>query len=195
MNLSYGNPNNSSMVEFSRSADLFCAYSANVTSLPAYSATSLGPILYNGTNPTNAYPEKKVIVLGISLALTTASGAAVAVGLCWGSQLTAGNTAVPASITGTAGNGATLVSSTYPINKQPSASAYNSGNVLAAATGFWPLASLPTTAITALPVDTGWIPIDGGIVLPAGTWVALAASATATSAVLQYSILWAETTK
>jgi hypothetical protein len=195
MNLSYGGPPNASLVEFSRAGDVFCAYSANVTALPAYSATALGPILFNGTglpNLSGIYPEKKAYILGIGLAVTTASAAAVAVGLTWGSQLT---TPPVQNISIAATTAITLVSCTYATNKQPSCSAYNAGTVASAGYGFLPLVSLPTTALTALPVTDVWIPIDGAIVLQAGGWCALAASATATTSVLQYSIVWCESQK
>src|ERR1700749_1134873 len=196
MFLGYGNPNSSSLVEFSRSIDCFSAFSLNVTSLPAYSATALGPILYNGSGAPGPYPEKKVIIFGISVCLTTASGADVAVGLAWGSQLTASPPPIgqpPIAAT----TPITLVGATYPNQtlRAPVASAYNAGTVATAATNFLPLLTLPTTAITALNLNSGWIPLDEAIVLPAGGWVALAASATATSAVLQYAIVWGETTK
>lgn len=187
MNLSYGGPQTASLVEFARAGDVFCAYSAAVTSLPAYTATALGPILWNGTSvpgPQGPYPEKKAFILGVGIALTTGSGAAVGVGLTWGSQLTAApvqNTPIAAT------TAVTLVSATYAFgnSKAPSCTAYNSGTVAAAGVGFLPLMALPTTAVTATNPYNCWIPIDGAIVLPAGGWVALAASATATSAVLQ----------
>ena len=149
MFLGYGNPNSSSLVEFSRSTDAFCSYSANVTSLPAYTATVLGPILYNGAQPpgqSGVYPERKAIIIGISVSLTTASGADVAVGLAWGSQLT-GNPVQNTPIAAT--TAATLTSATYCGNKQPAMQSYSAGTVASAATGFLPLVSLPTTAITA----------------------------------------------
>lgn len=197
MFLGYGNPNCSSMVEFARSADCFCAFSANVTSLPAYTSLALGPILFNASQPPNqnsAYQERKAIILGVSINLTTASGADVAVGLAWGSQITTPPVTNPGL---TATTPVTLVSATYPnMNpKQPAMQTFNAATVSTAATGFLPLITLPTTAITALNLETGWIPLDGGIVIPVGGWVALAASATATTSVLQYSIVWGETTK
>ena len=73
--------------------------------------------------------------------------------------------------------------------------AYNAATIKTAGYGYLPLVSVPTTALTALPLTDVWIPLDGAIVIPAGGWVALAASATATTSVLQYSIVWAETTK
>jgi hypothetical protein len=191
MNLSYGGPPNASLIEFSRAGDVFCAYSAGPTSLPAYSATALGPILWNGTS-SSVTPAKKAYILGISVAITTASAAAVGIGLTWGSQLTAPPVQNPPISATTA---VTLVTSTYATNKQPSMTAYNAGTVATAGYGFWPLLSIPTTALTALPITEVWIPIDGAIVLPVGGWVALAASATATTAALQYCIVWCESAK
>jgi hypothetical protein len=126
------------------------------------------------------------------LSLSVASAAAVGVGLAWGTQLTGVPVTNPAPSATTA---VTLVSSTYSGNRQPSCTAYNAATVSAAATGFLPLVSTPTTALTALPIANLWIPLDGVIVLPSGGWVALAASATATTSQFQYGIVWAESTK
>lgn len=185
MELSFGDASHSSLYELSRGADVFCAYSAGVTSLPAYTATALGPLVWNG-NTGN--PQIKAVIIGIGITLTTASGAGggVAVGLTWGN-------AQPTAPTST--TAVTLVSSTYATGKQPTCTAYNAGTVAAAGLGFLPLVNLDTAALTANPLSEMWIPIDGMIVIPQNSWVGLAASATATTSVLQYSIVWAEQKK
>jgi hypothetical protein len=180
MNLSFGSAQTASIYDHARSANVFCAYSAAVAGLPAYTATTLGPILWNGISGN---PQVKVVVLGVSVTVTVASAAAVAVGLAWGN-------AQP--LAPTANTAATLVSCMYASGKQPLASSYISGTVAQAALGFIPLVNLDTTALTAQPIENMWIPLDGMIVLPVGSWCALAASATATTSALQYSIVWTE---
>ncbi len=189
MELSWGGAATSSLLEFSRTGNVFCAYSAGVTSLPAYSATALGPILWNGATQN---PQLKAVIIGVGISLTTASGAAVGIGLTWGSQLTTfpvQNTPIAAT------TAVTLTSSTLVNGPAPQCTAYNAGTVASAGKGYMQLMNVPTTAVTALPLADAWIPIDGAIIIPQGGWVALAASATATSAVLQYSIVWAEVTR
>jgi hypothetical protein len=181
MELSHGGGASASLYEYARGASVYCAYAAGATALPAYTATALGPLLWNGA--TGGPPQLKAVLIGVGLAVTTASAAAVAVGLTWGS----GQTTAPSSTTAI-----TLVSSTYANGKQPSCTAYGAGTVSAAGYSFLPLVNLDTAALTATPVENLWIPIDGMIVLPQGSWCALAASATATTSVLQVSFVWAE---
>lgn len=178
MNLSFGGSATASLYEHARNINVYTAFFSGVTALPAYSATALGPILYNG-NTQN--PQLKLAIIGVSIAVTTASAAAVSVGLAWGKSI------APAATTA-----ATLISSTYATNKQPSANAYISGTVSAAPVGFLPLATLDTAALTAQPLENMWIPIDGAIVIPQGSYLALAAGATATTSVLDVGIMWAE---
>lgn len=180
MELSFGDATHQSLYELSRGGSVFCAFSTAVTSLPAYSATALGPLLWNG-NTGN--PQVKAVLIGISVTVTVASAAAVAVGLTWGNAQSTAPTTTTAP---------TLVTSTYATGKQPSCTAYISGTVAAAGLGFIPLVNLDTTALTANPINRMWIPLDGLIVLPQGSWCALAASATATTAALQCSMVWAE---
>lgn len=180
MNLSFGGAATASLVEHSRQGNVFCSYSTGVTSLPAYTATALGPMIWNG-NTQN--PQLKAVLIGISVAVTTASGAAVSVGLVWGKGQT-----TPLGAT----TAATLTSSTLANGNAPTCSSYISATVKTAGIGYMPLVSLPTTAITALPLADVWIPLDGSIIIPQGSWVALAAGATATSAVLDVAMVWAE---
>lgn len=180
MELSVGAASSSSLYHYSRAGQVFAAYAIGSTSLPAYTATALGPIIWNG-NTQN--PQLKAVILGISIAVTTASGAAVSVGLVGGNQ----QPSAPTSTTAI-----TKVASTYLNGSQPACSAYKAGTVAAAGNVYVPLFSLDTAALTAQPAGDIWIPIDGLFVVPQGSWIAVAASATATTSVLDIGIVWAE---
>jgi hypothetical protein len=178
MYLAHGGGATASLYEYARAASVYSAFFSGVTSLPAYSATALGPIVYNGATQN---PQLKTIIIGISIAVTTASAAAVSVGLAWGKSVPITATTHP-----------TLVTCTYANGKQPACNAYISGTVSLAPLGYLPLVNLDTTALTAQPLENMWIALDGGIVIPQGSFVALAAGATATTSVLDVGIMWAE---
>ena len=177
MYMAIGGGGSSSLYDLARGQNVFCSYSTGVTALPAYTATSLGPVLFNGAVGN---PQLKAVIIGISLTVTTASAAAVSVGLAWGVGTVSGFVA------------ATKTSSTYANASSPVCNAYISGNVSVAASGYLPLVNVDTAALTANPIENMWVPLDGMIVIPQGSYVALAAGATATTSVLDYSIVWAE---
>jgi hypothetical protein len=181
MNLSWGGGATASALEFSRIGNVFCAYATGTTSLPAYTQTALGPLLWNGSSQN---PQLKAVILGAAITVTTASGAAVSVGLAWGTSI------LPAAQTAI-----TKVTSTYANGAQPVCSAYNAGKVSTAPLGYMPFWDVDTAALTTAPLGSMWIPMDGMFVIPPGSFIALAASATATSAVLDFGIIWAEVTR
>jgi hypothetical protein len=51
---------------------------------------------------------------------------------------------------------------------------------------------MDTAALTAQPMGDIYVPLDGTIVVPQGSYIALAASATATTSVLQVGFVWME---
>lgn len=170
-----------SAYNFARFGRVYTAYAAGITALQAYTATTLtGPILWNG-NTTDA--PSKAILLGVSISVTTASAAAVAVGIAGG----IGQSAAPTST-----SAATLVSSTYVTGAQPKCTFYNTGTVTNAPGFFLPLYEVGTTALTAESLSNIYIPIDGMIIVPPKSYICLAASATATTSVLQVGFVWAE---
>lgn len=180
MNLSFGAGDSASAYSFARRREAYIAYAKDVTALPAYTAKALGPILWNGAGNVS---RNKVILLGVSIAVTTASAAAVAVGVVTG-------TGQPnAPITTTA---ATLMSSSYGDGSQPGATFYNAGTVVNAPNTFLPVFTLDTAALTVQTSANMFVPLDGLFVIPPGSYIALAASATATTSVLQVGFVWAE---
>jgi hypothetical protein len=178
MDLKYGSGPAASLYHYAHGSSVYVAYATGVTALPAYSATTLGPILYNG-NTGN--PPRKAVIIGITVGLTTASAAAVSVGLAGGVSVAPINTTA-----------ITLASSTNEFGKLPTMSVYGAGTVSAAPLMYWPLVNLDTAALTANSLENMWIPLDGGIVVRQGSYIALAASATATTSVLEFGIVWAE---
>ena len=178
MYLSHGSGQNASLYEYARRGLVFCSYNIGVASLPAYTAKALGPLIYNGNVGS---PQLKSVLIGVSITVTTASSAAVSVGIAWGTSI--------APITTTA---STLISSTYATNIQPTCSSYISGTVSTAPQGYLPLTSLDTTALTAESLSNLWIPLDGAIVIPQGSYAALVAGATASNSVLDVGLVWAE---
>lgn len=180
MELAIGGSGTASAYHYARQGQIFAAYATGVTGLPAYTATALGPILWNGTTKT---PQLKAALIGVSIAVTTASAAAVAVGLVGG----IGQSAAPTSTTA-----ATTVASTLINGSQPSCTFYNAGTVTNAGNMFLPLFTLDTAALTAQPMGDIYVPLDGTIVVPQGSYIALAASATATTSVLQVGFVWME---
>lgn len=178
MNLSFGGAATSSLYDRARVGNVYSAFFTGVTALPAYSATALGPILYNSGSGN---PQLKAVILGLSVCVTTASAAAVSVGLAWGKSIPIATTTA-----------ATLITSTYAVGTSPTCNAYISGAVSTAPLGYLPLVTLDTAALTAQPIENMWIPLDGGIVVPQGSFVALAAGATATTSVLDVGLVWAE---
>src|SRR5579863_4620893 len=102
MEMSHGSGADASLFEYSRNAKVFCSFNSGVTSLPAYSAKALGPIIYNGATQN---PQLKAVLIGLSVAVTTASGAAVSIGLAWGTTILPAATTASTLITCTYANG------------------------------------------------------------------------------------------
>jgi hypothetical protein len=180
MELAIGGSGTASLYHYARQGQVFISYAAGVTALPAYSATALGPILWNGNTQT---PQMKAVLIGISIAVTTASAAAVAVGLVGG----IGQTAAPTSTTA-----ATSVACSLVNGAQPTCTFYKAGTVSNAGGFFLPIFTMDTAALTAQPMGDIYVPLDGTIVVPQGSYIALAASATATTSVLQVGFVWME---
>lgn len=178
MYMAKGGATTASLYDMSRAGNVYCAFFSGASALPAYSATALGPILYNGSIGS---PQLKVTIIGVSAVVTTASAAAVSVGLAWGQSIPIAKTTA-----------ATLVTSSYANGKQPASNAYLAGTVSAAALGYLPLMTLGTAAVTAQPLENMWVVLDGGLVLPQGSFCAVAAGATATSSALDIGLMWLE---
>src|SRR5487761_778084 len=155
---------------------LFLA-SAIVTAPVIYStaAGTGGPILRNGTTNLNA------ILLGFAYGVSTASTVAGGIGLTGGTSvaLTA-TTAIDGVTNGKIGAGA------------PQMSVFRVGTPAAAGGFFLPFGGVDTGAITTTPGGLNYVDLGGMIIVPPGTWVSVAASATLTTLVMQSLLVWAE---
>lgn len=155
-----------------------------VTSLPAFTATSLlGPLLYN---PATAASGRGVSahMLAISYGLSTASTAAGAIGLVGGATTAPTST----STTGLLTSNARLRTGA----QAPLCSVYASGTISPAGTLWMPVGQIGTAALTAEIADDNFIHLGGAIEVHPGFFVAPAASATLTAAVLTISLIWLE---
>lgn len=181
--LSFGGGNASSYYDRARQGQVYVA-SATITSPVIYStaAGAGGPLLWN--NSQAAGKAVNAVILAVSAVLTTASTVAAALGLTGNS----GQTSAPTSTTAIGAIASTLVGS----NVGPLCNAYSVGTVSRAGGFFMPTHTLDTGAITAVNVLPSWVDISGAVVVPPGSWAAIAASATATSAVVNIGVMWAE---
>jgi len=197
--LSYGSPSNSSYLAHSRAGNVFVAQ-AIITAPVGYgtAAGTGGPLLWNGTGgiATNqfagggSYTAQKnqvdAIILGVSWAVTTAETTTnIAIGVTGGS----GQTAAPTSTTAIDGLSSTKFASGIT---SPACNAYRIGTVAAAGAFFMPLATLSTTAVTAMLHQPNYVDLAGLFYIQPQGWFSVTASATGTAAVLQIGLVWAE---
>lgn len=136
-----------------------------------------GPLIWNGSQ------DKNVVLLRAGLGLTTASAVSAALGITGNS----GQTSAPGTTT--------AITTRWNAKIGGSASAatpYNVGTVTNAGAFFMPFARLHTGAVTTDTDGSVWVDLDGLIVVPPNCWASIAASATATSAVMSATLIWAE---
>lgn len=196
--MNFGGNNVSSYYDLVLKRWIFMAQ-AIVTAPVAYTtaAGTGGPLLWNGTGGSTTLsgeganavlsPNTQVdaIILGVSWGVTTAeTTAGVAIGLTGGS----GQTAAPTSTTAIDGVTCTSVESVV----SPSCNVYRVGTVSTAGKWLFPLFSLDTTALTAMPHQPNWVDLAGMFKVGPGGWIAVSASAAATAAVLQVGLVWTE---
>ena len=135
-----------------------------------------GPLLWNGSSSVLCN------ILGIGWGISTVSTVAAAIGLTGGY----GQSAAPTSTTAI-----DTLTCTYLDGSQPSASVYRVGT-----TGtnrfFHALGDLMTGALTVTPGMDHWIDLDGQYILPYQSFIAFAASATASTTVMNVSLMWEE---
>ena len=193
-NLSYGGAATSSYLDLVRKGQVFMAQ-AIVTAPVIYTtaAGTGGPILWNGTGGvTSGVKNAQVdaVILGISWGVSVASTVATTIGLTGG----AGQTAVPTGLTAIDGITCTRLagSNIGPNGAGNQCNVYRVATVSTAGTWFHPVFSLDTTAITAMPHQPNWVALDGLYVVPPGCWISLAAAATASTAVVNAALVWAE---
>lgn len=197
-NMSFGGAQSSSYYDLVRKGQVFMAQ-AIITAPVGYgtAAGTGGPLLWNGTGGVTTLsgegpgaiisPNTQVdaYILGVSWGVTVAeTTAGIAIGLTGGP----GQTAAPTSTTAIDGVACTSIS---PI-VTPQCNVYRVGTVSAAGKWFLPLASLDTTALTAMPHQPNFVDLAGLFKVPPNSWIAVSASAAGTAAVLQIGLVWAE---
>ena len=169
-----------SYYDWAHRGSVFVAYS--VVTAPVIWSTAAGtggPLLWNNT----AVSDKQVnaVLLGLGVGITTASGAASALGI------TGGPSTVPTSLTTV-----TAVKNCLIGGPAPRCNVYNVGTPSAAGTFFVPTHAIGTGALNLAALGLTWVDLGGSIIVPSGNFASVAASATATSAVLDVALMWAE---
>lgn len=169
-----------SYFHYAREGAVFGAQ-AIVTSPVVYStaAGTGGPFLWNNTTNLEA------VLIGITCAVTTVSTAAAALGITGGVQ--AANIS-PAATTAIDSSGNLRIG-----GNSPGMTLYRTATPSSAGTFFLPLLGLSTGALTVDNELLGFIDLQGLVVVPPGSWVSVAASATASTTVAQLGMIWVET--
>lgn len=159
--------------------NLFSAF-AIVTAPVIFStaASTGGPLVWN---PSTS--GKNVAVLAVTCALTVVTTVAAALGLTGNT----GQTSAPSSATAADGRSSGLIGGAASVSTP-----YRVGTVTNAGGFFYPLITLNTGALTVDSMKLGWIDVGGAVVCPPGSWVSIAASATATTTVAQLGMVYAE---
>ena len=135
-----------------------------------------GPLLWNGSSTV------KASILAVGYGVTVVTTVAAAIGLTGGG----GQSAAPTSTTAIDSTGNLLVG-----GAASACTAYRVGTTVENK-WFLPLADVHTGALT---VDTGgfhWIDLEGMLTVPPSSFVSVAASATATTLVMQVALIWEE---
>lgn len=158
--------------------NLFTAH-AIVTAPVIYTtaAGTGGPLLWNGSSTHRAS------IIAVGWGVSTVTTAAAILGLTGGT----GQTTAPSSTTAV-----DSVKNCYLGGQAPAISAYRVGTVAAAGNFFHPLGDLNTGALTTRPGSMNWIDIGGMFVVPQYGWISIAGSATATTTVGNFAIVWEE---
>ncbi len=165
--------------EQSRRGNLFLARAVLTGIAGIASSNGIGgPLLWNGSSTINAS------ILAVSVGLTVSSTVGAAIGIAAGTAQSAAPTTTTAidsvqnCLLGGAG---------------PAASTYRIGTVLLVPSIFFPLLDFHTGGLNSSDnLGLGWIDIGGCITVPPNTYIALAGSATATTAAATYGLLWEE---
>lgn len=157
---------------------MFMAH-ANVTAPVIYTtaAGTGGPLLWNGSTTVNA------VLLAVGYGLTVAPTVAAALGITGNS----GQTVAPTTTTviDSRSNG-------YIGGAAGQCTPYRIGTPVNAGGFFFPFAQLNTGALTTAIGAMNWIDLGGAIIVPPNCWAAIAASATATTTVGSFALLYAE---
>lgn len=183
-NLSQGSA--SSYYDWARRGQVFSAL-ARVTAPVIYStaAGTGGPLLWNNTGATSTGATGRGVVavlLAMSASVTTASGVATSLGITGGNV-----TVAPTSTTTIDASGNVFFPQTAP-----QCNVYRKGTVTTAGSFYFPTIQLDTGAVTLTNATPAWVDLHGMFMVGPGGWLAVAAGATATSAVIDIGLIWAE---
>lgn len=134
-----------------------------------------GPLLYNGSTTHNA------VILAAGWGSAVVTTVAATIGLTGGpTTAPSSTTAIDSKTNGFLGAGAGAMS------------LYRVGTVSAAGTFFHPLGDVNTGALTTRPGSMNWVDLGGIFVVPPGYFISIAASATASTLVANFGLVWEE---
>lgn len=136
-----------------------------------------GPLLWNGST------THKAAILAVGWGHSVVTTVAASIGLTGGT----GQTTAPSSTTAV-----DSVKNCYLGGAAPAISAYRIGTVAAAGNFFHPLGDVHTGALTVDTSNFTWIDLGGMFVVPQYGWISVAASATASTLVANFGIIWEE---
>lgn len=164
--------------ELANRGNLFTAH-AIVTAPVIYTtaAGTGGPLLWNGST------THKAVILAVGFGTAVAATVAATLGLTGGT----GQTSAPGSTTAI-----DSVKNCYLGGAAPAISAYRVGTPSAAGNFFHPFGQIHTGALTVDTAEMFWTDLGGLFVVPQYGWISVAASATASTLVANFGIVWAE---
>ena len=166
------------LYEASRLGNLFmCRAVVTAPVIFTTAAGTGGPFIWNGSTNRN------VSILRVGWGITVVSTVAAAIGLTGGTGQTAaptGTTAIDSTTNGLLGG------------SSGGATAYRVATPTAAGAWFFPVGDVQTGALTTSPGVQHWVNIDGAITVPPNGWCSFSSSATASTLVIQASIIYEE---
>lgn len=136
-----------------------------------------GPLLWNGSTTHRA------VILAAGWGVSVVTTVAAIIGLTGGT----GQTSAPGSTTAV-----DSVKNCFLGGAGPACTAYRVGTPSAAGNFFHPLGDVNTGALTTRPGSMNWIDLGGMFVVPPNAWISFAASATASTTVGNFGLVWEE---
>lgn len=136
-----------------------------------------GPLLWNNTTTHNA------VLMAVSMSSSVVTTVAAGLGITGNS----GQTAAPGSTTAIDSNKNLMIGG--PATRM---NLYRVGTPSAAGNFFFPLWQVHTGALTVDTTGTQWVDLGGCIVVGPGCWASIAASATASTLVANFGLIYAE---
>lgn len=136
-----------------------------------------GPLLWNGSS------THKAVILAAGWGISVVTTVAAVLGLTGNT----GQTAAPGSTTAI-----DSVKNCYLGGAAPACTAYRVGTPSSAGNFFHPLGNLHTGALTVDNNGMMWADLGGMFVVPPFGWISFAASATATTTVGNFGLVWEE---